>query len=53
MQAAFSKRSSHAFNKSHGFTIKGIYYSNKKVMSFEYKALKLLANRLVKCINMN
>jgi hypothetical protein len=45
--SCFSKRSGHAFNKSHAFTIKGIYY-NKKVMSFEYKALiKLLANRLV------
>jgi hypothetical protein len=36
-----------AMHSTRAFTIKGIY-SNKKKMSFEYKALiKLLANRLV------
>ncbi|WP_051219125.1 glycosyltransferase [Flavobacterium frigidarium] len=48
MQAALIGAVSMHSTRAMAFTIKGIYYSNKKVMSFEYKALiKLLANRLM------
>jgi hypothetical protein len=48
MKAALVSAVAMHSTRAMAFTIKGIYYSNKKVMSFEYKALiKLLANRLV------
>jgi glycosyltransferase involved in cell wall biosynthesis len=48
MQAALVSATSMHSTRAMAFTIKGIYYSNKKEMNFENKALiKLLANRLV------
>nr|WP_315250694.1 glycosyltransferase [uncultured Flavobacterium sp.] len=48
MQSALAKATKMHSTRAMAFTIKGIYYSNKKEMSFENKALiKLLANRLV------
>lgn len=48
MQSALANTSKMHSTRAMAFTIKGIYYANKKEITFENKALiKLLANRLV------
>jgi glycosyltransferase involved in cell wall biosynthesis len=48
MQSALANATKMHSTRAMAFTIKGIYYSNKKEMNFENKALiKLLANRLL------